>query len=127
MTYWDKRAQEIIKDETMSDKEMSQEIERIVNNMIDDIENEISKFYARYADSEGISMVEAKKKVDNFDVQAFANKARQYVQDKDFSDRANRELKQYNTAMYVNREKLLKSTVRAHCNVLIRSYRAIYL
>ena len=27
---------------------MSQEIERIVNNMIDDIENEISKFYARY-------------------------------------------------------------------------------
>ena len=60
MTYWDKRAQEIIKDETMSDKEMSQEIERIVNNMIDDIENEISKFYARYADSEGISINEAK-------------------------------------------------------------------
>lgn len=44
MTYWDKRAQEIIKDEAMSDTEMSQEIERIVNNMIDDIENEISKF-----------------------------------------------------------------------------------
>ena len=76
MTYWDKRAQEIIKDETMSDKEMSQEIERIVNNMIDDIENEISKFYARYADSEGISISEAKKKVDTFDVQSFANKAR---------------------------------------------------
>ena len=60
MTYWDKRAQEIIKDETMSDKEMSQEIERIVNNMIDDIENEISKFYARYANSEGIPINEAK-------------------------------------------------------------------
>lgn len=93
MTYWDKRAQEIIKDETMSDKEMSQEIERIVNNMIDDIENEISKFYARYADSEGISISEAKKKIDNFDVQSFANKARKYVQDNDFSERANRELK----------------------------------
>lgn len=79
MTYWDKRAQEIIKDEAMSDKEMSQEIERIVNNMIDDIENEISKFYARYADSEGISISEAKKKVDTFDVQSFANKARSYV------------------------------------------------
>ena len=109
MTYWDKRAQEIIKDETMSDKEMSQEIERIVNNMIDDIENEISKFYARYADSEGISIYEAKKKVDTFDVQSFANKARSYVKNNDFSDRANRELKQYNTAMYVNREKLLKA------------------
>ncbi|MDS3951543.1 minor capsid protein [Staphylococcus epidermidis] len=109
MTYWDKRAQEIIKDETMSDKEMSQEIERIVNNMIDYIENEISKFYARYADSEGISISEAKKRVDNFDVQSFANKARSYVKNNDFSDRANRELKQYNTAMYVNREKLLKA------------------
>ena len=41
---------------------MSQEIERIVNNMIDDIENEISKFYARYADSEGISISEAKRR-----------------------------------------------------------------
>ncbi len=30
MTYWDKRAQEIIKDETMSDKEMSQEIEPLL-------------------------------------------------------------------------------------------------
>ncbi|WP_415429728.1 minor capsid protein [Staphylococcus capitis] len=109
MTYWDERAQEIIKDETMSDKEMSQEIERIVNNMIDDIENEISKFYARYADSEGIPINEAKKRVDNFDVQSFANKARSYVKNNDFSDRANRELKQYNTAMYVNREKLLKA------------------
>ncbi|MDS4000239.1 phage head morphogenesis protein, partial [Staphylococcus capitis] len=109
MTYWDERAQEIIKDETMSDKEMSQEIERIVNNMIDDIENEISKFYAKYADSEGIPINEAKKRVDNFDVQSFANKARSYVKNNDFSDRANRELKQYNTAMYVNREKLLKA------------------
>ena len=109
MTYWDERAKEIIKEETLSDAEMNKEIERIVNDMINDIENEISKFYARYADSEGISILEAKKKVDNFDVQAFANKARQYVQDKDFSERANRELKQYNTAMYVNREKLLKA------------------
>ena len=61
MTYWDDRAKEIIKDETLSDKEMSLEIERIINNMINDIENEISKFYARYADSEGIPINEAKK------------------------------------------------------------------
>lgn len=47
--------------------------------------------------------------MDNFDVQSFANKARSYVKNNDFSDRANRELKQYNTAMYVNREKLLKA------------------
>ena len=62
MTYWDERAKEIIKEETLSDAEMNKEIERIVNDMINDIENEISKFYARYADSEGISILEAKRK-----------------------------------------------------------------
>ncbi|MDK3853692.1 phage head morphogenesis protein, partial [Staphylococcus pseudintermedius] len=34
--------------------------------------------------------------------------AKAYVENKDFSDKANKELKRYNTAMYVNREQLLK-------------------
>ncbi|MDK3635330.1 phage head morphogenesis protein, partial [Staphylococcus pseudintermedius] len=34
--------------------------------------------------------------------------AKAYVENKDFSDEANKELKRYNTAMYVNREQLLK-------------------
>lgn len=35
-------------------------------------------------------------------------RAKAYVENKDFSDKANKELKRYNTAMYVNREQLLK-------------------
>lgn len=111
MTYWEERAKEIIKEETLSDKEISDEIERIVNEMIDDIEKEIAKFYARYATSEGISMSEARKKVDAFDVVKFANQAKQYVNTKDFSDVANKELRAYNTKMYVSREKLLKAQI----------------
>ncbi|MDK3874412.1 minor capsid protein, partial [Staphylococcus pseudintermedius] len=34
--------------------------------------------------------------------------AKVYVENKDFSDKANKELKRYNTAMYANRENLLK-------------------
>lgn len=111
MTYWEERAKEIIKEETLSDKEISDEIERIVNGMIDDIEKEIAKFYARYATSEGISMSEARKKVDAFDVVKFANHAKQYVNTRDFSDVANKELRAYNTKMYVSREKLLKAQI----------------
>lgn len=111
MTYWEERAKEIIKEETLSDKEISDEIERIVNEMIDDIEKEIAKFYARYATSEGILMSEARKKVDAFDVVKFANQAKQYVNTRDFSDVANKELRAYNTKMYVSREKLLKAQI----------------
>lgn len=111
MIYWEERAKEIIKEETLSDKEISDEIERIVNEMIDDIEKEIAKFYARYATSEGISMSEARKKVDAFDVVKFANQAKQYVDTRDFSDVANKELRAYNTKMYVSREKLLKAQI----------------
>ncbi|PTE55529.1 phage head morphogenesis protein [Staphylococcus epidermidis] len=111
MSYWEDRAKEIIKEETLSDQEMSKEIERIVNEMIDDIEKEIAKFYARYATSEGISMSDARKKVDAFDVVNFANQAKQYVNTRDFSDVANKELRAYNTKMYVSREKLLKAQI----------------
>ena len=76
MSYWEDRAKEIIKKETLSDQEMSKEIERIVNEMIEDIEKEISAFYARYATREGISLEDAKKKIDAVDDIKFANQAK---------------------------------------------------
>lgn len=106
--YWRERANEIIDEETKSDYEIIKEIERIVNDMNDDIEKEITKFYAKYATTEGISLKDAKKKIDAIDVKAFQNKAKEYVKNKDFSEKANKELREYNTAMYVSREKLLK-------------------
>lgn len=111
MSYWEDRAKEIIKEETLSDQEMSKEIEHIVNEMIGDIEKEISAFYARYATREGISLEDAKKKVDAVDVIKFANQAKKYVDTQDFSDRANEELRAYNTKMYVSREELLKAQI----------------
>lgn len=109
MTYWEDRAKEIIDEESKSDYEIAQEIQRIVDEMNADIENEINRFYARYAINEGISFIEAKKKIDAVDVQMFQQKAKQYVENKDFSDKANAELRAYNTKMYVSREKLLQA------------------
>lgn len=109
MSYWQDRANEIIDEESKSDYEIVQEIQRIVDEMNEDIENEINRFYARYATSEGITLTEAKKKIDAVDVQMFQQKAKQYVVNKDFSDKANEELRAYNTKMYVSREKLLQA------------------
>ncbi|PAK69935.1 minor capsid protein [Staphylococcus haemolyticus] len=109
MTYWEDRAKEIIDEESKSDYEIAQEIQRIVDEMNADIENEINRFYARYAINEGISFIEAKKKIDAVDVQRFSQKAKEYVENKDFSEKANQELKAYNTKMYVSREKLLQA------------------
>lgn len=109
MSYWEDRAKEIIDEESKSDYEIAQEIQRIVDEMNEDIENEINRFYARYAINEGISFIEAKKKIDAVDVQMFQQKAKQYVENKDFSDKANAELRAYNTKMYVSREKLLQA------------------
>mgnify|MGYP002716042060 FL=1 len=109
MSYWQDRANEIIDEESKSDYEIAKEIQRIVDEMNADIENEINRFYARYAINEGISFIEAKKKIDAVDVQQFSQKAKEYVENKDFSEKANKELKAYNTKMYVSREKLLQA------------------
>lgn len=109
MTYWEDRAKEIIDEESKSDYEIAKEIQRIVDEMNEDIEDEINRFYSRYATSEGITLTEAKKKIDAVDVQMFQQKAKQYVENRDFSDKANAELRAYNTKMYVSREKLLQA------------------
>ena len=93
--------------------------------MNEDIENEINRFYARYATSEGITLTEAKKKIDAVDVQMFQQKAKQYVENKDFSDKANAELRAYNTKMYVSR--VITSTTRTYRYLRIRSDRTIYV
>lgn len=63
MTYWEDRAKEIIDEESKSDYEIAQEIQRIVDEMNADIEDEINRFYARYAINEGISFIELRRKL----------------------------------------------------------------
>lgn len=109
--YWIERAQLAIEDELIEDAQTATEINRIITMMYAEIAKEILAFYAKYATSEGITIQEAKKVVDEFDIVAFQSKAKEYVENKDFSEKANQELKVYNTKMKVSREKLLKETL----------------
>ena len=74
-------------------------------------QKEIDSFYGKYARKEGISLAEAKKRVSNLDVKAFERKAAKYVKDKDFSKKANEELRLYNATMKINRLEMLKANI----------------
>lgn len=79
---------------------------------LNEVEGKINDYYLRYANREGISIQEARKRADGMDVQSFATRARKAVQDKDFSHRTNEWLKVYNLKMRVSREELLKYNIQ---------------
>lgn len=114
LNYWIEREKNNLTVELMKDDEVSREIKRIIENAMETCRKEIESFYTRYANKEGITVAEAKKAVDEFDVLAHQNMAKQYVKNKDFSDKANERLRLYNVTMRINREELLLSALNTH-------------
>lgn len=106
--YWIERARRTIEEESKLDAEVLERVRQIISMIIQDIEKEIYTFYAKYASKEGVTIAEAKKKIGETDIREFEDRVKRYVESKDFSDKANKELRQYNTKMYVSREQLLK-------------------
>lgn len=93
------------------DKRYEQELKRIYTSTLDTIEDQVDAWVGRYASREGITVSEAKKVISKFDAERFASKAARYVKEKDFSPRANAELKKYNLKMRVSRMELLKRQI----------------
>lgn len=112
--YWINREIDQLRIEQKADDEVIAEVKKILINAMTTAEVELNNYYARYASREGISLADAKKRVDNFDIDRYKQFAKQYVEDKDFSYLANKRLALYNTAMYVNREKYIKSLINLH-------------
>lgn len=92
------------------DEELA-EINRIYNDMYRWAEREINAFYGKYATAEGIDITEAKKRVSKLDIEEYERLAKEYVKSKDFSDRANAEMRLYNATMKINRLELLKAMI----------------
>lgn len=88
-----------------------QYVKDLYGKMLDGVDNEINAFYAKYAKKEGITLAEAKKRVSSLDIKAYERKARLYVKGKNFSKRANDEMRIYNLTMKVNRLELLKANI----------------
>ncbi len=79
--------------------------------MLDSCNEQINAFYGRYASKEGITLAEAKKRVSELDIKAYERKAKRYVKDKDFSAKANEEMRLYNATMRINRLEMLKANI----------------
>lgn len=109
--YWAKREAEALKHYITNEKAYEAEIKQIYEKMLDECTSQINTFYATYASKEGISLSEAKKRVKQADIAAYERKAKRYVKDKDFSAKANEEMRLYNTMMKINRLEMLKANI----------------
>lgn len=109
--YWADREAEALKHYITDEAEYDREIKRIYQDMLDRCQKEIDSFYGKYAAAEGISIADAKKRVSKADIAAFERKAKRYVKEKNFSDKANEEMRLYNTMMKVNRLEMLKANL----------------
>ena len=94
-----------------TEEEELREIQKIYGEMYRWAEREINAFYGKYADAEGIDITEAKKRVSKLDIEEYEKLAKEYVKNKDFSDRANQEMRLYNATMKINRLELLKAKI----------------
>lgn len=110
-SYWKNREEEHLKNNLKTEEEYKREINRIYDRMMVQITKEINDFYVKYAKKEGITMAEAKKRVKKLDIEAYAEKAKKYMKNKDFSDEANDEMRLYNLTMKINRLEMLKAQI----------------
>ena len=109
--YWALREAEQLKHNITDEKEYDREIKRIYSDMLDACQKEINSFYGKYAAAEGINIAEAKKRVSKLDIAEYERKAKKYVKEKDFSDKANEEMRLYNATMKINRLEMLKANI----------------
>ena len=109
--YWAKREAEALKHRVTDEKEYDKRIKQIYNDMLDACNAEINAFYGKYASKEGISLSEARKRVSELDIKAYERKAKRYVREKDFSEKANEEMRLYNATMKINRLEMLKANI----------------
>jgi SPP1 gp7 family putative phage head morphogenesis protein len=125
--YWRKREEEALTKYKKSEAEYDKEIERIYADMLDNCNAQINAFYGKYADKEGITLAEAKKRVKTADIKEFERKAAKYVRDASldrkanggktnkqgyyFSPKAEEEMRLYNTMMKINRLEMLKANI----------------
>lgn len=110
-TYWEERERKALRERITDEKQYIRTLNGIYDDMLDEITKEIDSFYQRYADKEGITLAEARKRVLQLDMDAYEAKAKKYVKNKDMSPQANREMRLYNLTMKVNRLEMLKARI----------------
>lgn len=109
--YWKNREQTQRAKDVMDEMRYNAELKRMYLTMMDECQDEIDRFYGKYATDEGITLADAKKRVEQMDIEAYERMAKKMVAEKDFSKEANEAMRLYNTTMKINRLEYLKSKI----------------
>ena len=108
-SYWRNRVELEQKTAIKRDEDYATELKKMHDYYFNEIDKEIRTFINRYAEKNGnIPYSEVIARLDAMDVAAFAEKAKRYVEEKDFGAIANRELAIYNLKMRVSRLEALQ-------------------
>src|SRR5690625_4213022 len=111
--YWRARrlGHKHMKEQLKADDAYKKRIERLYRTAQEEIIRDIEADIGRFADSKGLSMSEAKQLMKRHDVEDFSSKAKRYVEEKNVSDEANREIRLYNVTLRTNRLELLEARI----------------
>ena len=117
--YWRDRELEHIQQQIRDDESLSRRLRQKYMDAMNEIQKEIEAFYGRYASREGVSMDEARKRIGKLDMEQYERKAKRYVRERNFTDRANEEMRLYNASMRINRLQLLRLNIELELLSLI--------
>ncbi|WZY01603.1 minor capsid protein [Bacillus sp. FSL W7-1360] len=111
MSYWREREQRHIQQHILNDAQVERRLQQIQRQAMREIQQQINTFLARYAEKEGTSIAEVRKRISRLDMDIYSEKARRYVREKNFTPQANQEMRLYNLTMKTNRLELLKAHI----------------
>lgn len=107
--YWRKRAEELERSRHMSAVEYSHRVHEMYAAAIRDIEEEVAKWYVRFATNEGITLTEAKRLLNTRELKEFRMSVEEYVEKGESLDPAFfAELERASVKVHVSRLEALK-------------------
>lgn len=117
-SYWRDREIEHAKSTLKDENKVVQAINDAYRGASREIEKEMQSMLDKYASDTGLSQADVKRQVEKEDIRDYEDKAKKYVKEKNFSNKANKEMKRYNLKMKVSRLQLLKAHIGMELNAL---------
>lgn len=125
--YWEGRYRAEEKARELADKRVAFQLQGVYQQHANNIQKEIDSFWQKYADSEGITKLQAKQRADKLDMVNVEFKAKQLVEranrlrergqkvtSKDFTKVENDLMRLYNLKMKTSRLEVLQANIKLH-------------
>lgn len=116
-----------IKERKKLDKRTLKKLENVINRYEKNMKDKINGWYLNFGIDYGYSSDEAKKSVKNFDVELFKDRAKQIVDNREFSKEIDEQMSLYNLKMKESRMKYLLEDLKELANQMYLDLEDVYL